>query len=171
MINNLDYDILRKTLKVLVPFVTGLSIVKQTVYYWLFGINIWNYAGIEEILTPIIKDLTFYTFLLLLPTIIILLFAGKQIGDSNLESFQKNKSRPFAKRLFNTITNDFILIPNVLSIVYFIYLDKTFWQIFAVSGIGILSFIIFFIRQEFLIMHNIEITKRNSTILNISTML
>ena len=42
---------------------------------------------------------------------------------------------------------------------------------FFVGLLALVSFLIFFIRQELLIKHNIELTKRNATILNISSML
>ncbi len=171
---NFDYDnnVIKVFAKYLLPIATTLSIIKQTLFYWCFEINIWSYVRIEEILTPFIKDLLFYTLVLVLPVILVVIFHGKTLGEKNNLEFHALKEKPFYKRLIIAIRNDaFFIVPYIILGIALYYKGFPLIEIILKFGFVFAFFFFYFFRNEFLIINEIELNLKNVTILNISAIL
>lgn len=167
-----DSKILFRYTKFLIPLLTIWSLIRLVIFYSRFQINIGDYITLDEILTPFINDLFFYTLTIFIPIIILDIFIGQKIAQENLNRFKLYKGKPFIKRLWVDIKTYWIFWGiQIITVIVFIIKDRPIDLLLGTITSVPLMYFIFWIRKEYLIKTNFEFTPNNTALYNISTLL
>jgi hypothetical protein len=99
VIDLFDKNEIKQISKYLPVFFTLLGVFKLIVYYGYFDIRIVEYLDFSEVLLSFTDSLVFLLFTIIVPSIILLSFFGKSIGNENKVTYKSQLEFKFWERI------------------------------------------------------------------------
>lgn len=165
----IDFKLLIKYSKFVIPALTFLSLSKEVLFYKFFNIQIGSYIALSEVLNPFIGDLIFYALFWLLPTFIIFVFWGDAIAESNTERYFDYESKTFGQRIWIDLKTYWVFwVIQIITIILMIVYQRPLLKILS-TAYAPFFFIYLWLRREAMIKHKIVLTLENTTILNLTS--